>query len=522
MRRWRLRSWSTAATVLVAATVVMLVWSLASAWTRPPLTPDSWAYLLLAKSFHSTPYHIPVIRQYQFHSDFGDSFPPVWPLILFVASMLMHAGPWLGTVVAALLSMALLPLLNVLLAQFVRAKGRRRVAAAACWATLLSTSPYLDEVLGGRSIPAAMVLYVVLAIALMRTGRPTLGGGLLAGAAAGLLWMTRFDAAPFVLVIGALYPIVSGSTSPFRWWLGYGVALAAMLTPWAVYSERTFGVAWATAPALMAKNIGPSLVMDWYPVAPRTIADDPIAWLSRVLNNVPGLASELWRVMRRYAYGTSLIGLFAGWAALQAGNLPARPARAQRVGLLLLFALVCQLAGPVIIGGFDLRYFSPLLTAVTLWSVGLLLNARTMRYRSMLLLPLGIGLLLGWRKALGVQRAQRASLVAVVGIERSDRWPDAAGASLVMLKRCLPNDARALVIEEGNAPDLVGYYAQRTALSVPDNWRALSDDDRRHFLDVFHVSHVIVGPGSVAPPADATSPVAGCAPLRAVVQRSSR
>lgn len=514
--RWRLRSWSTAAALLVAATLIMLGWSLASAWTRPPLTPDSWSYLMLARSFHGTAYHIPVIRQYQYHSDFGDSFPPVWPLLLLVASFVLRDDPWLGIIVAAALSIALLPLLDVLLVPFIRARGRRRLAAATCWASLVSTGPFLDEVLSGRSIPAALLLYAALAVAVIRPARLSFRAGLLAGLAGGLLWMTRFDAAPVVLIVGILVPLAWRHGPRLQWWFAYGLAAAVVLTPWAIFSRRAFGVSWATAPAMMARNVAPSLVVDWYPSPPSTIADAPLAWASRVAGNVPALFAALWRMAARYAFATSLLVLFAGWACMQAGNFPARPARASRLALLLVIGLCGQLAGPVLIGGFDLRYFSPLLAAVTLVSVSLILNARTKRFRSMMLAPLAIGLVLGWRKAFGAQRAQRPVFAAVVAPDRVDRWPAVAGVPLGLLERCVPVDARLLVVEKSDAPYLIGYYLGRTTLEVPDNWAQLSERDHGRFLTEFSVSQVLGSAGPLPVPADHVRAIAGCASLYAV------
>jgi hypothetical protein len=517
MRRWRLRSWSAAAAILVAGTLMMLAWSMASAWTHPPLTPDSWSYLMLARSFHSTAYHIPVIRQYQYHSDFGDSFPPAWPMVLLAAGLVLHDDPWLGIIVAAAISIALLPLLALLLRPFIRARRRRYFAAAACWACLLAFGPFLDEVLSGRSIPLAMAGYLALAIAMVQPARPSVGAGLLAGFAGGLLWMTRFDAAPVVLILGVFVPLVWNRGGRLRWWSGYWLALAVILAPWAIYSRHAFGVSWATAPAMMAKSVSPSLVVDWYPVRPRTIADAPLEWASRVAGNVPALLASLWRVAARYAYASSLLLIFAAWTVVQAGNLPPRPGRSVRVGLLILFALVGQLAGPVIIGVFDLRYYSPLLATVTIFSVTLLINSRIQRYRAMLLAPLAIGLVLGWRKGLGTERGQRMTATQVAAPTDVGRWPDVSGISLLRIGACLPADARLLVLEQNDAPYYVGYYLRRTTLEVPDNWSRLTDSDRLRFLTEFRVTHVLMAPDVPAAFGSRAHSMDGCPGLQRVL-----
>ena len=516
-RGWRLRSWSGVAVVVIVGTAAMLLASLLAAWTRPPLSPDSWAYLLLARSFHSTPYQIPLIRQYQFDTTFSDSFPPVWPLLLFGASALVHAGPWLGIILAALVAVALLPGLNVLLVPFVRATGRRRVAAAACWAILLSFGPYLDEILSGRSMPVAMLLYVALAVALTRAPRLTVTAGVLAGAAAGLLWMTRFDAAPIVLLVGALVPLARLPGARTRWLVGYACAAALILAPWVIYSRRVFGVTFVGDNAIVARSIAPRLVTYWFPTNQPVIADAPLAWLVRVSGNLRPLAASLWRALSRYGFASSLLAMFAAWTCVQAGNAAPRPGYRARMALLFTSALVCQLAGPAIIGAFDLRYFAPLLAAVGLWSVVLLVNAKVIRYRSMMLAPLLIGLTLGWKKSLGFQRAQRETAVAVAQPDRVDRWPDASGVSLRVLDRCLPSAARVLLVDPGVPAYLVAYYLHRTALEAPGNWGQLSDSVRAQFLFRFRVSDVVVGADSGSTPVSGTAPVPSCPPVRVVL-----
>lgn len=494
MRPLRLRSWTAAALALAGATVLMLGWSLASAWRQPPLTPDSWSYLMLARSFHASAFHMPVIRQYQYHSDFTDSFPPFWPIVLLGAASVLRDDPWLGIIVATVISIALLPLMALLLRPFIRARGRRYFAATACWACLLAFGPYLDEVLSGRSIPVAMVGYLALAIAILRPTQLSMRAGLLAGCAGGLAWMTRFDAQPVVLFLGVVVPLASERGKRLRWWAGYWLALAVILAPWAMYSHSAFGVPWATAPARMAMSVLPSQVVDWYPTAPRTIADAPLDWARRVAHNVPVLFASLWRVAARYAYPTSLLLLFAAWTVMQPGNLPSRPGRAGRFGLLVMLALVVQLAGPVVIGVFDLRYYSPLVVAATTAAIIVLINSRTQRYRAMLMAPLVIGLALGWRKGLGAERGQRSMFPAVAAPANVARWPSATGITLHTIGDCVPPDARLLVLEKSDAPYYVGYYLRRTTLEAPDNWRRLADSDRVRFLTTFRVTHVLTAP----------------------------
>jgi hypothetical protein len=341
--------------------------------------------------------------------------------------------------------------------------------------------------------------------------------GLLAGCAGGLVWMTRFDAQPVVLFLGIVVPLVSERGRRFWWWAGYWLALAVSLAPWAIYSRRAFDATWATAPARMATSVSPSQVVDWYPTAPRTIRQAPLEWAHRIVHNIPVVFASLWRVASRYAYATSLLLLFAAWTVVQPGNLPRPPGRAGRAGLLMLLALVVQLAGPVIVGVFDLRYYSPLVAGATIAVVILLINSRAQRYRAMVMAPLAIGLVLGWRKGLGAERVQRSTFVAVAAPADIARWPNATGVALHTIGECVPADARLLVLEKSGAPYYVGYYLGRTTLEAPDNWRRLVGSDRVRFLTEFQVTHVLTAPDLPTSVGDRTRPIDGCPGLLKVV-----
>jgi hypothetical protein len=521
VRRLRLRSWSGIAAVIMASTAVLLIFSVISTRARPPLTPDSWAYLLLARSFESTPYHLPLVRQYQYLTDAADSFPPVWPLILFLMSRITRLGPWLGILTATVLSAGLLPCIAIMLRPLVRAGGRRIFASVAIWTAILSYGPFLDEILSGRSIPVALIWYVAIGITLTRLRDTGFRTGLVIGGLAGLLWMTRFDSAPVVVILGFGLPLAWQRGRVLPWLAGYGIAVAVMLLPWILYSRSAFGVAFASDNAMVAKSAVFNWVNNWYPSVPPTLRDAPAEWLARVLGNLPNLTALLWRGTVRYAFAPALLAVFAVWTRTQSGNVARFTSRQVGVMLVVVAAFAAQLAGPLTTGFFELRYLTPIFLTVSVWSVALLMTSSVPRFRTMAIVPLLIGAALGWQKSLNAEEVirQHPGFIDLRGFRGRGQIE---GVPIQQLDHCLPRPARVLIASEGVSAYLVGYYVDRVGLELPHNWPQLSQAERSTFLDALRVTHVLGTPADTTLPTIRLRTIPGCAGALMVVQPASR
>jgi hypothetical protein len=520
----RLYGWSSIAAIIMLATGLLLLLGLISTRVRPPLTPDSWAYLLLARSFGSIPYHIPLVRQYQYLTDAADSFPPVWPLILFLVSRLLRLGPWLGIITAAVFTVGLLPCIAIMLRPLVHARGRRHFAAVAIWAALLSYGPFLDDILGGRSMAAALLCYVAIGIALTRLRETGFRTGLIVGGLAGLLWMTRFDSAPIVVVLGLGLPFAWQRGGVLRWLTGYGIAVALMLLPWMLYSRVAFGVAFASDNAMVAKSAAINFVNNWYPVFPPTLREAGAEWLARVTHNLPGITSSLWRGTTRYAFAPALLAVFALWTRTQPGNLARWTSRQVGVTLVIVAAFIAQLAGPLTTGFFELRYFAPIFLAISFWSLVLLVTSPVHRFRRMAMVPLLIGAALGWKKSLYAEQVvhQHPDFMDLQHISRGGRDGLISGVPIRDLDRCLPRTARVLMATDDVAAYAVGYYLDRIGLELPHNWPQLSGDERSKFLDALSVTYVVAVPADTTIPPNRLQSVPGCAGVLEVVRPATR
>lgn len=125
----------------------------------PRFTPDSWTYYEYSRSvFSGDFFHVNTTRQFALKTEYGISFPPLLPL--FVA--LVNKARPMGIYAEYFLNFALYPLTALLLL----AIGRRAQGSTALGVFLAAVpymnKSYIDELLSGRSMPAALFLFSLL------------------------------------------------------------------------------------------------------------------------------------------------------------------------------------------------------------------------------------------------------------------------------------------------------------------------------------------------------------------------
>src|SRR4051794_5984924 len=59
---------------------------------RPNFSPDSWSYLELSNTVFSDFYRVNSVRQFERPLDYGNSFPPLWPILIALVRMLAPVG----------------------------------------------------------------------------------------------------------------------------------------------------------------------------------------------------------------------------------------------------------------------------------------------------------------------------------------------------------------------------------------------------------------------------------------------
>ena len=202
-------------------------------------SPDSYSYYEMSKTIFSDFGRVNTIRQYIVPTDYGISFPYLYPLLLAVVDRLSGVGMYSGVllnVYVSLLSALLLPPVS-------RRLCKRSWPGAAAAIALLTTRQYLGEVLSGRAIPAAVLCVVLLLLVLARPGGLSRRTYALAGFLAGASMAMRFDNMTVVAFLGFCVLVFSGKK---RWSNTLCCAVGALvpLLPWIAYSMIHFGTPW--------------------------------------------------------------------------------------------------------------------------------------------------------------------------------------------------------------------------------------------------------------------------------------
>lgn len=311
-------------------------------------SPDSWSYYELSKTVFGDFYHANTIRQFEFVTEYSNSFPPLFPCLIAVIDKLTHLEErsglllnWLiaGTTVHALIGW-----------------GRSlRAPDCLCWLlpiTLLANHHYVEEVRAARAIPLAVLLLI---LALRAAGAADLKPAciLLSGGCAALAALTRFDCLLPVLGFGMVLVVASRTQRLRTAALYYGIVLL-VLSPWMLYSQHHFGRLLASDNARTAMLVAPSFVMDYFPDTEslQTIGSAPAAWLKSVLfsRTVPVLKSLLFGLLD-FPFLIFIAGWWAGRGCERPVQMPPRV-----LGLVTIVAAL-QIGTACLTGYGDARYF---------------------------------------------------------------------------------------------------------------------------------------------------------------------
>lgn len=273
------RPWSWPGAVPGAASCVALAALVTAALLtlgNPPYSADSWSYLDLAQEIGSDFYHVDVIRQYQFEPGYGTSFPPLLPVLMAGVLALVPVGIYAGSFVNLAVAAATLPVLVRLARQVC---GRPAVGAA-LFLGVVGNREYLVEVVAGRSIPLALLLFLAALVVFLaeRTPRRDWLLGILAGA----VTLTRFDFLLGGIALGAALALDAPGRR-FAALARFLVAYAVTLAPWIAYSLHHFGRVFVSDNTRTVLLAAPSHVLNYFPDPPPTLFDAPGAWCAKSL-----------------------------------------------------------------------------------------------------------------------------------------------------------------------------------------------------------------------------------------------
>jgi hypothetical protein len=342
----------TAALYAAGGFTITLLHAALSARTVGHFSPDSWTYYELSQSVFSHFYRVVTIRQFSFDAPYGVSFPPLLPVLEAIWNAIANSGVYAGTWIDLIAAALTFPLLIVL--------GRRLAASDAPGifaAAALSGNPwYLDEVMGGRAIPIAILLFTVLVLLLhhaLRTNRRPELAAAAAGLVAGLIFEARFDFLRPAIAIGAALGL-GRTRAGSRLTAAYAAALVVAVTPWIAYSMIRFGVPLASDSVRSMMAVAPVPVLRFLPF-PDTIAtlrNAPFEWIaSKIYHSWPTIEAVA------IAIGASAIpALAAMWAATRRGA-QGLPRETAIVLVLAWIALLVQFDVTAATGYADVRHW---------------------------------------------------------------------------------------------------------------------------------------------------------------------
>jgi len=350
---------------------ITLLHAALSAKTIGHFSSDSWSYFELSQSVFTHFYRVATVRQFSFDAPFGVSFPPLLPILIAawnaVANSGVYAGTWINLIVAALTFPALLVLGRTL--------SQSDAPGILAMAALLGSPWYLDEVMGGRAIPIAVLLFAVMLLLLHRALTATARVEWLAaaaGVAAGLVFEVRFDfLLPAVVIGGAM--AAGQARAGTRLAAAYFAGLAVAVLPWVVYSVTHFGVPLASDNTRTATAVAPLLVTRFvpFPETITTLRNEPFEWIAAKIYGS-------WTTIEALAIavGASPIPVLAGMWVATWTEAPKLPRPTTMVLTLAWLALGTQIAVTAASGYPDVRFWIPIAAFGTFTMTALLLTGR--------------------------------------------------------------------------------------------------------------------------------------------------
>lgn len=486
---------------------LVLIWrAVKFSWGLPPYPADSWSYYELSRSFPADPMHLHVFRSYITTEPYSASFPPLWPLSIAIVDGLTGADYRSGQLAGLIY--------YVVAAAFLDRAGYRwfslRGLGPAAFLVLFIFTPSLQEMVSAAPIALTVMLVSALLMVMSNPWPLTNRQCGWLGVAGGLLMLTRFDTAAFVVPL----PLVLA-------WLGalrraglaraYGLLVLAA-SPWIVYSLTRFGTPFASDNSRVAMAVPKTFVLDYWPDGVPTVMSDPGGWFGRVRE----LAGQFWHLTWRVMDEAQTPGILVLVAAIVVVHSVARAKlstsgrskafravvaeqlrtigarRAVRtlaaVTLLQYLALGAALSTS---GYLQPRYFVVTVLLVDLTLIAAVLAAPAKP-------PLGapvacVGLLL-----LGALRfySMERSVPLIEG------YPFTTAIALPFddvyaLATCVTDQDRIFFARDAGEGYMFGAVTEGKGAMEPSNWSRLTDEQRERFFRDYGITRVFVSPSAV-------------------------
>lgn len=462
-------------------------------WQDPRMSPDSWAYYELARSLRAGGYYLNHLRSFQSAPDaLSMAFPPGYPALWAAVDAATGAAVRSGL----LINLACVAVIGWQCEGIARRLTGLSFVGLGIATLLLGFPGFFDEVVSGRSIPAAIALVVIAFSLLTSRDPPGAGRAALAGVCVALTLLLRFDMLPFVLVVAAWFAFMM----LFRRRRIADAALlggiAAVLLPWMAVSIHLYGRPFASDNGWVALAADPGVfVTDWYPPgqAPRTAAQAPAMFFSKVLTNGLALPTAILR-----APGPATVILVLITLAMLVRHLRARASapmgekepgidRARTMALVFTLGVIAVIPSYALTGYFDGRYFALLWLCLLGWTV--VPSTRNAASRPLVTATLALACL---ASALGGFLESRVEAKGLAE-QRATVPPFTSADRLAACLRALgPARDRAMVVNDTLAAQLAAENGVKTSM-VPRNLREgrLDDAGKRAFLETYRIGLIV-------------------------------
>jgi len=302
-------------------------------------SPDSWAYFELSKKiFNEDFYTFNTFRSY-FSIEHSTSFPFGWPTIIAITSIVVGINPLNAVYINIILTFVSI----LIIFRAGRNLNLPLISSFLICSALLFYRPYLNEVFSGRSMPLAILAFLMAFYFYQRNLF------FLAGLFIGLSALVRFDFLVYAVIFQIIACLIKWHGLKNHLLLIFGFLIGIL--PWILYSYLNFDRFWISDNSWVAISALPAFVLD-YPATPVVSAlAEPIAWLSRVLGN--GLP-----LLKKLIISTIYFPIFAGFIFFLFLNFNRVNLEVRYKLAVFLFANIFALAPYVLTGYFDSRYFT--------------------------------------------------------------------------------------------------------------------------------------------------------------------
>lgn len=249
-------------------------------------TPDSWYYWSISESIGTDHFNKSnIIRQYQYITDRNLSFPPLWPLAIYLVGRLGNYGHYSSLVASSVFFVLTLVLVEVL---FYRSSKLNYVGILV-GLLLMAYKPFVLDLMGGMS--AGLNIFII-ALALNILYSTLQHKHIYLGLVSGLLLLNRFDNVILILAIAAIEVFFTEhgkNENIIRRAALFIFGFAFIVSPYIVFNIENFGVPLISDNSIVFKSINNIYSTYYFIDNPLTILNDPDKWILKFKTNFAGL-----------------------------------------------------------------------------------------------------------------------------------------------------------------------------------------------------------------------------------------